>query len=62
VAYWYNVSKGLVEEDSTKSQGDQLMGPYTSSSEAANALELARAKTEKWDAEDRKWDDGEDRD
>ncbi len=36
------------------------MGPYDSQAEAANALQSARERTEKWDAEDKAWDEGED--
>ena len=57
MAYWYNVDKGQVEDDSNKSSGDQLLGPYTSQDEASKALEHARQNTEKWDAEDKAWDD-----
>jgi hypothetical protein len=60
MAYWYNVSSGQVESDDNKSQGDDLMGPYDSQEEAANALQTARARTEKWDAEDKAWEEGED--
>ena len=60
MAYWYNVSSGQVESDDNKSQGDDLMGPYDSQEEAANALQTARERTEKWDAEDKAWEDGED--
>jgi hypothetical protein len=34
------------------------MGPYASEAEASNALQTARERTEKWDAEDRKWEEG----
>ena len=57
MAYWYNVDKRQVEDDSNKSPGDQLLGPYTSQDEASKALEHARENTEKWDAEDKAWDD-----
>lgn len=57
MAYWYNVDKGTVEDDSNKSPGDQLLGPYTTQGEATHALEHARENTEKWDAEDKAWDD-----
>ena len=60
MAYWYNVSSGQVESDDNKSQGDDLMGPYDSQAEAANALQTARERTEKWDAEDKAWEEGED--
>ena len=60
MAYWYNVSSGQVESDDNKSQSDDLMGPYNSQEEAANALQTARERTEKWDAEDKAWEEGED--
>jgi len=60
MAYWYNVSSGQVESDDNKSQSDDLMGPYDSQEEASNALQTARERTEKWDAEDKAWEDGED--
>ena len=34
------------------------MGPYDSQDEAANALQSARERTEKWDAEDKAWEEG----
>ncbi len=58
MAYWYNVSSGQVESDDNKSQSDDLMGPYPSEAEAANALQTARERTEKWDAADKEWDEG----
>ena len=58
MAYWYNVSSGQVETDDNKSQSDDLMGPYDSQDEAANALQTARERTEKWDAEDKAWEEG----
>jgi hypothetical protein len=57
VAYWYNVDTGKVETDETKGQGDDLMGPYDTEDEASRALDIARAKTARWDEEDRAWDD-----
>lgn len=54
--YWYNVSTGQVETDENRSQGAHLMGPYASEAEAARALDRARARTEKWDEEDREWE------
>jgi hypothetical protein len=58
MAYWYNVSSGQVESDDNKSKGEDLLGPYASQEEAANALQTARERTEKWDAEDRQWEEG----
>jgi len=55
VSYWYNVSTGRVESDAERSRGADVMGPYASEAEAAKALDTARARTEKWDDEDREW-------
>jgi hypothetical protein len=58
MAFWYNLSTGRVETDEDKSQSDDLMGPYDTEADAANALELARRRTERWDEEDREWEEG----
>ena len=52
--YWYNVKTGQVEDDDSKSAGENVMGPYGSRDEASRALETAREKTEAWDEEDRR--------
>ena len=57
MAFWFNVSTGLVEDDASKSPQDQLMGPFDTRAEAEQALSHARENTERWDAEDRAWDD-----
>jgi len=57
VQYWYNVAKGVVETDDTRGPGEDVLGPYDTPGEAARALEIARERTEKWDAEDREWND-----
>ena len=49
--YWFNVKTGQVEKGH-QSRGANLMGPYDSAEEAARAYEIAREKTERWDAED----------
>ncbi len=54
--WWYNVSTGQVESDDERSLGADVLGPYASRQEAARALELARERTERWDAEDREWE------
>ncbi len=56
--YWYNVDTGAVETDETRSQNATVMGPYDTEDAAAHALDSARARTEKWDAEDRAWEEG----
>ena len=55
MSYWYNVTSGQVEDDSNRSPGAQVMGPYETSAEAAKALDTARERTQKWDDEDREW-------
>ncbi|MBK8469663.1 MAG: methionine aminopeptidase [Actinomycetales bacterium] len=56
--YWYNIAKGQVETDEDRGPGEDVLGPYDTADEAAHALEIARRKTEEWDAEDRAWDQG----
>lgn len=56
MSFWYNVDTGQVETDENRSRGAEVMGPYQSEAEARQALELARARTEKWDEEDREWE------
>ncbi|MDQ1484019.1 MAG: hypothetical protein QOF35_2095 [Actinomycetota bacterium] len=58
MAYWFNVKTGAVEDDVNKSPNDHLMGPYETYAAAEQALAHARENTEKWDAQDREWDDG----
>jgi hypothetical protein len=60
MAYWYNINTGKVETEENRSPGEDLMGPYASEEEASHALEIARAKTERWDEEDRAWEGDED--
>lgn len=55
MSYWYNVTKGQVEDDAHRSQGAQVMGPYETEADAAKALDTARERTQKWDDEDREW-------
>jgi hypothetical protein len=55
MSFWYNVDTGQVETDENRSRGANIMGPYATEAEARGALESARARTEKWDEEDRKW-------
>lgn len=60
--FWFNVGTGQVETDENKSRGEILLGPYATREEAARALETAREKTEHWDEEDRRWEEGPDAD
>jgi hypothetical protein len=57
VSFWYNVDTGQVETDENRSRGEQVLGPYATEAEARAALDTAHAKTEKWDAEDRAWNE-----
>jgi len=57
--FFYNVSTGKVEELANRGQSKDLLGPYPTREAAAAALETARAKTEAWDEEDRRWKDGD---
>jgi hypothetical protein len=55
--YWFNVNTGAVEDDSNKSPIDRLLGPFHTHAAAEQALAQARENTERWDAEDRAWDE-----
>lgn len=55
--YYFNVATGQVEEGNQSRSAD-LMGPYKSAAEAADAYEIARNKTEAWDEADREWEEG----
>jgi hypothetical protein len=55
--YWYNVDTGAVETDETRSQDANVLGPYDTEEAAANALRRARENTERWDEEDREWNE-----
>ena len=60
--FWFNVRTGQVESEADKSQGKDLMGPYSSAEEASRALQSAAERTEAWDEEDRRWRQGTDDD
>jgi hypothetical protein len=57
MAFWYNVNTGQVEDDANKSPVDRLLGPFDTHAAAEQALSHARENTERWDAEDKEWDD-----
>lgn len=58
MAFWYNISTGQVEEDGQTDPKADLMGPYPTRAAAEQALQTAAEKTEKWDEEDREWNEG----
>jgi len=47
--FYYNIKTGQVEEG-RKSSWTDLMGPYPDRETAEQALEIARARTQDWDA------------
>jgi hypothetical protein len=53
--WFFNVSTGQVEELATKGQSKDLLGPYPTREAATAALATAKAKTEAWDEEDRRY-------
>ncbi|GGL25762.1 methionine aminopeptidase [Phycicoccus endophyticus] len=55
--YWYNVDTAQVETDERRSRDATVLGPYDTREEAAAALEHARENTERWEQEDRDWDE-----
>ncbi|MEP6650209.1 MAG: methionine aminopeptidase [Lapillicoccus sp.] len=55
MSYWYNTATGQVETDENRGQAQDVMGPYETEAEAANAVQSAHERTEKWDQEDREW-------
>jgi len=57
--FYYNVVTGQVESLTTKNQSKDLLGPYPTRDAAAAALAAARARTEAWDEEDRRWREGD---
>lgn len=60
MAYWFNVRTGQVERDEERSRMDDVMGPYETREDAEHAYERARQRTQEWDEEDRRWEEGED--
>jgi hypothetical protein len=57
--YWFNTATGQVEVGH-QSDWRNLMGPYPTREAAERALQTAREKTERWDREDREWEEGTD--
>ncbi|MBC7560449.1 MAG: methionine aminopeptidase [Dermatophilaceae bacterium] len=56
MAYWFNVSTGVVEDDTDRSPADRLMGPFDTRAAAEQALAHAKENTQRWDDEDKEWD------
>jgi hypothetical protein len=56
--FYFNTKTGQVEELAKKSQSKDLLGPYPTREAAAAALDTAHARTEAWDEEDRRYNEG----
>lgn len=54
VGYYYNIKTGQVERWG-KSKAKQLLGPFETAEEAANALEIIREREQRKQAEDADW-------
>ena len=52
--YWYCLNHHAVE-GADGCQNSNRLGPFATEHEAAGAVALAKARTEEWDAEDRRW-------
>jgi len=55
-AFYYNITTGQVEREG-QSKAKDLLGPFPTADEAANALEIIRQREERKEAEDREWRD-----
>ncbi len=55
--FWYNLVTKSVETDQTRGQDADVMGPYATEEEARRALQIARERTERWDEQDREWEE-----
>lgn len=55
--FYYNVTTGQVEREG-QSKAKDLLGPYATAEEAANALQSVAEREARLNAEDREWRDG----
>jgi hypothetical protein len=55
--FYYNVGTGQVEREG-ESKAKDLLGPFATAEEAAQALDIIREREERKEAEDRQWRDG----
>lgn len=55
--FYYNIGTGQVEKEG-ESKAKDLLGPFPTAEEAANALEIIRQREQRKDAEDKQWRDG----
>ena len=54
--FYYNITTGQVEPEGV-SKAKELLGPFATAEEAANALEIIREREQRKDAEDAAWRD-----
>jgi hypothetical protein len=57
MAFWFNVATSQVEDEANKSPQDLLLGPFDTHEAAEQALAHAKENTERWDAQDKAWED-----
>ncbi|WP_149202865.1 SPOR domain-containing protein [Actinotalea subterranea] len=55
--FWFNPGTGEVEEGRV-SPWTERMGPYPTRAAAQDALLRARARSDAWDEDDRRWSEG----
>lgn len=55
-SFWYCLAHSRVETYEQSDSPDRL-GPYSSASEAADALKTIAARNEQYDRQDAKWED-----
>lgn len=55
MAYWYNVNTGAVEQGEETNPKSDMLGPYSTEAEAREAISSAHARSEAWDAEERRF-------
>lgn len=55
-SWWYNTRTGEVEHGEV-SRSIERLGPYPDEASARNALEIARTRTQRADADDAEWED-----
>lgn len=54
--FYYNIKTGQVEPEGV-SKAKELLGPFDTADEAANALQIIREREQRKDAEDASWRD-----
>ena len=50
--WWFCTRHNTVETSDTSCPGKDLLGPYATREEAANALEKVKERNEEWDQQD----------